>query len=105
MKESLREPLIGEGEGKDRIVVVEEDSSEGLRDGVGRRLWRESKKLWQIAAPAILSRISMNGMNVVTQAFAGHLGDLELAAISISITVVVGLSFGFLVCINLAVWI
>jgi MATE family multidrug resistance protein len=39
----------------------------------------------------------MYGMNVVTLAFAGHLGDLELAAISIASTVVVGLNFGLFV--------
>lgn len=56
--------------------------------------WEESKKLWSIAGPAIVSRIAMYGMNVITLAFAGHLGDLELAAISIASTVVVGLNFG-----------
>ncbi|KAL6656167.1 hypothetical protein ACP70R_006993 [Stipagrostis hirtigluma subsp. patula] len=36
-------------------------------------------------------------MNVVSQAFAGHLGDLELAAFSIASTVISGLNFGFMV--------
>lgn len=35
-------------------------------------------------------------MNVITQAFAGHIGDLELAAISIANTVIVGFNFGLL---------
>ncbi|KAF8718116.1 hypothetical protein HU200_025601 [Digitaria exilis] len=35
-------------------------------------------------------------MNVITQAFAGHLGDLELAAISFANTVVVGFNFGLM---------
>ncbi|KAF3788475.1 hypothetical protein EJ110_NYTH08741 [Nymphaea thermarum] len=61
-----------------------------------QRTWIESKKLWRIVGPAIFTRISMYGMNVITQAFAGHLGDLELAAISIATTVVVGFNFGFL---------
>lgn len=56
----------------------------------------ESKKLWRIAGPAIFTRLAMFGTNVITLAFVGHLGDLQLAAISIAITVVVGLNFGFL---------
>ena len=35
-------------------------------------------------------------MNVITQAFAGHLGDVELAAVSIANTVIVGFYFGLL---------
>jgi hypothetical protein len=59
--------------------------------------WVESKKLWHIVGPAIFQRIALYGVNVVTQAFIGHLGDLELAAFSIAATVVAGFNFGFLV--------
>ncbi|KAG8632870.1 protein DETOXIFICATION 27-like isoform X5 [Manihot esculenta] len=38
----------------------------------------------------------MFSMTVITQAFAGHLGDLNLAAISIATTVIISFSFGFL---------
>ncbi|CAI9111099.1 OLC1v1011236C1 [Oldenlandia corymbosa var. corymbosa] len=61
-----------------------------------RRLWVESKKLWQIVGPAIFSRIISYSMNVITQAFAGHLGDTELAAISIVNNVITGFDFGLL---------
>ncbi|XP_066385473.1 uncharacterized protein [Miscanthus floridulus] len=60
------------------------------------RVWEESRKLWDIVAPAIFSRVVTYSMNVITQAFAGHLGDLELAAISIANTVVVGFNFGLM---------
>ncbi|KAG2554196.1 protein DETOXIFICATION 27-like isoform X4 [Panicum virgatum] len=63
---------------------------------LGRRVWEESRKLWVIVAPAIFSRVVTYSMNVITQAFAGHLGDLELAAISIANTVVVGFNFGLM---------
>ncbi|KAJ0097783.1 hypothetical protein Patl1_28279 [Pistacia atlantica] len=56
----------------------------------------ESKKLWYIVGPAIFSRLASYSMLVITQAFAGHLGDLELAAISISNNVIVGFDFGLL---------
>lgn len=62
-----------------------------------RKVWIESKKLWHIVGPAIFSRIASYMMLVITQAFAGHLGDLELAAISIANNVVVGFDFGLLV--------
>lgn len=70
-----------------------EESEKGLK----RRVWIESKKLWHVAGPSIFSRITSFSMNIVTAAFAGHLGDLELASISIGNTVIVGFSFGLLV--------
>ena len=53
--------------------------------------------MWKIAAPSIFSRLAMFSMTLLTQAFAGHLGDLDLAAISIATTVIISISFGFLV--------
>lgn len=63
-------------------------------NNAGRKILVESKKIWSIAGPAVFIRVAMYGMNVITQAFAGHLGDLELAAISIASTVIVGLTYG-----------
>lgn len=61
------------------------------------RVWAESRKLWHIVGPAIFSRVASYSMLVITQAFAGHLGDLELAAMSIANNVIVGFDFGLLV--------
>lgn len=61
------------------------------------KLWIETKNLWIIVGPSIFSRLASFTMNVVTQAFAGHLGDVQLAAISIANTVIVGFNFGLLV--------
>ncbi|XP_047045931.1 protein DETOXIFICATION 27-like [Lolium rigidum] len=74
-----------------------DDDDESDNSKLGRRVWAESKKLWVIVAPAIFSRVVTFSMNVITQAFAGHIGDLELAAISIANTVVVGFNFGLMV--------
>ncbi|KAL6176861.1 hypothetical protein ACLB2K_053493 [Fragaria x ananassa] len=60
------------------------------------RVWIETKKLWRVVGPAVVSRLAGYSMNVITQAFAGHLGDNELAAISIVNNVIVGFSFGLL---------
>lgn len=64
--------------------------------GLVSKVWVESRKLWRIVGPAIFFRVTSYSMNVITQAFAGHLGDLELAAISIANTVVSGFNFGLL---------
>lgn len=64
-----------------------------------QRVWIETKKLWRIVGPAIFSRIASYSMFVITQAFAGHLGDLELAGVSIATTVILGFDFGLLVLI------
>ncbi|EOY15354.1 MATE efflux family protein [Theobroma cacao] len=60
------------------------------------KIWFETKKLWLVAGPSIFSRLAMFSMTVITQAFAGHLGDLNLAAISIATTVIIAITFGFL---------
>lgn len=65
--------------------------------GLIERTWSESKKLWQVAAPSIVSRLAMFSVTVVTQSFAGHLSDLDLAAISIATTVIIAVTFGFMV--------
>ncbi|OAY74055.1 Protein DETOXIFICATION 21 [Ananas comosus] len=48
----------------------EEEEGESL----GRRIWRESGKMWVVAGPAIFTRFSTFGVSVITQAFVGHLG-------------------------------
>ncbi|KAH9712821.1 protein DETOXIFICATION 27 [Citrus sinensis] len=73
-------------------VPSEDDSDQNLT----RKFWVESKKLWYIVGPAIFSRLTSYSMLVITQAFAGHLGDIELAAISIANNVIVGFDFGLL---------
>ncbi|CAK9159123.1 unnamed protein product [Ilex paraguariensis] len=72
------------------------DEDEQQNQTLSMKVWIESKKLWRVVGPAIFSRIAAYSMFVITLAFAGHLGDLELAAMSIATTVVLGFSFGLL---------
>lgn len=58
--------------------------------------WIESKKLWALAGPAILTILCQYGIGSVTLIFAGHLGSLQMAAVSIAITVIGGFTFGFM---------
>ncbi|XP_025801884.1 protein DETOXIFICATION 27-like isoform X3 [Panicum hallii] len=79
------------------ISELPEQRGGGRIPGLAKDVWVESKKLWVVAGPAAFTRLTFYGMTVVSQAFAGHIGDLELAAFSIAATVISGLSFGFFV--------
>ncbi|KAG2255744.1 hypothetical protein Bca52824_075038 [Brassica carinata] len=64
--------------------------------GMKEKVWNESKKLWVVAAPAIFTRFSTFGVSMISQAFIGHLGPIELAAYSITFTVLLRFSNGIL---------
>ncbi|KAF5464092.1 hypothetical protein F2P56_014200 [Juglans regia] len=84
--EDVKVPLLKDLDSKD----------DGENDDLARRVWIESKKLWHILGPSIFSRLASYSMLVITNAFAGHLGELDLAAISIANNVIVGFDFGLL---------
>lgn len=64
-----------------------------------REFNRESKKLWFLAGPAVFTSICQYSLGAVTQIFAGQVGTLDLAAVSIENSVIAGFSFGLLVLI------
>ncbi|XP_021315940.1 protein DETOXIFICATION 35 [Sorghum bicolor] len=57
---------------------------------------KESRRLWSIAAPIAFNIMCMYGTNSTTQIFAGHIGNRELSAVAIGLSVVSNFSFGFL---------
>ncbi|KMZ68452.1 MATE efflux family protein, expressed [Zostera marina] len=63
----------------------------------GTRVFIESKKLWSVAGPSILGNILSYSTMAITQAFAGHLGDFELASISIANSVIIAFSSGLMI--------
>ncbi|WZZ38039.1 hypothetical protein YC2023_034298 [Brassica napus] len=69
-----------EGVGEATIPLLRDQHDEAEEDG---DIVVETKKLWRIVGPAIFTRITTYLILIITQAFAGHLGELELAAISI----------------------
>ncbi|CAF1716885.1 unnamed protein product [Brassica oleracea var. botrytis] len=85
----------GGGEESESLLKSPNTTEEDGR-GLKKRVWVETKKLWQIVGPAMFSRLTSYSMLVITQAFAGHLGDLELAAISIVNNVIIGFNLGLL---------
>ncbi|KAL0709309.1 hypothetical protein Bca4012_016287 [Brassica carinata] len=74
---------------KARIPLLRDRYEEG---DIKRETWVETKKLWRIVGPAIFTRFSTFSIFVITQAFAGHLGELELASISIVHNVILGMA-------------
>ncbi|KAK4282058.1 hypothetical protein QN277_013479 [Acacia crassicarpa] len=61
-----------------------------------KRVWNESKKMWVVAGPAIFTRFSTFGIQIVSQAFIGHIGSTELAAFAITMTVLIRFANGVL---------
>ncbi|KAF7124674.1 hypothetical protein RHSIM_Rhsim12G0110800 [Rhododendron simsii] len=86
---------------------------ESIRDFF-REFSLESKKLWYLAAPAIFTAICQYSLGAITQVFAGHVGTVELAAVSVENSVIAGFSFGLLnaevavdglsICMNILGW-
>ncbi|XP_022863769.1 protein DETOXIFICATION 35-like isoform X1 [Olea europaea var. sylvestris] len=62
--------------------------------------WRvfciESGKLWRIGGPIAFQIVCQYGTSAVAIMFVGHLGDIELSAFSIALSVISTFSFGLL---------
>ncbi|KAJ6688808.1 PROTEIN DETOXIFICATION, partial [Salix koriyanagi] len=71
-------------------------ASQTFKDFIKNVFWRETVKLWKIAGPIALSLICQNGTNILTSIFVGHLGNLQLSAVSVSLSVIITFCFGFL---------
>ncbi|CAM8912737.1 unnamed protein product [Rhodiola kirilowii] len=56
----------------------------------------ESKRLWVLATPAILTFLFRYSLGAVTQIFLGQVGTLALAAFSIENSVIAGFCFGIM---------
>lgn len=67
------------------------------------KLWNESKKMWIVAGPAIFTRFSSFGINIISQAFVGHIGATELAAYALVFTVLLRFANGILVLLHINV--
>ncbi|KAI4998054.1 protein DETOXIFICATION 29-like [Hordeum vulgare subsp. vulgare] len=58
--------------------------------------WQESRLLWHIAFPAILTAVFQFSIGFVTVGFAGHIGEVELAAVTVVQNVIEGFAYGVL---------
>ncbi|KAL9234485.1 hypothetical protein vseg_009355 [Gypsophila vaccaria] len=81
--------LMSQGEGGDYPPL------RTYRDVVN--VWRiESTKLWSIAGPIAFNICCTYGINSFTNIFVGHIGDVELSAVAIALSVFGSFVFGFL---------
>lgn len=89
-------------EGNERLLLSSDEQNKGEvevgeKEGLRQRIWKENKKLWIVAGPAIFSRFSTFGVSFITQAFIGHVGRVELAAYALVFTVLTRFANGVLV--------
>ncbi|KAK7380958.1 hypothetical protein VNO78_33477 [Psophocarpus tetragonolobus] len=73
-----------------------EESFDEEQKSLRERIWMENKKMWVVAGPAIFSRFSTFGISIISQAFIGHIGSIELAAYAIVMIVLVRFASGIL---------
>ena len=64
---------------------------------VNSMVWTETLKLWRVAGPLALQIMCHFGIESLTTAFVGHIGNLELSAVSVSLSIIGTFTFGFLV--------
>ncbi|KAE8783741.1 Protein TRANSPARENT TESTA 12 [Hordeum vulgare] len=55
--------------------------------------WQESRLLWHIAFPAILTAVFQFSIGFVTVGFVGHIGEVELAAVTVVENVIEGFAY------------
>lgn len=84
-----------EGDLKQKLLRKPEENEE--EETLGKRVWNETKLMWIVAAPAIFTRFSTFGIQVISQAFVGHIGSKELAAFALVFTVLIRFANGILV--------
>ncbi|KAI3821184.1 hypothetical protein L1987_08743 [Smallanthus sonchifolius] len=78
-----------------KLLRYEHDEEE---DDLKQRIWNESKKIWRVALPSIISRVSAFGTVVVTQSFIGRVTDIDLADYALVQTLSVRFINGILEC-------
>ncbi|KAL0359707.1 UNVERIFIED_CONTAM: protein DETOXIFICATION 21 [Sesamum angustifolium] len=83
-----------EGDGTEKLLRTAEDEIE--EQNFKRRIWVENKKMWVVAGPAMFTRFSTFGINVISQAFVGHIGSTELAAYALVFTLLTRFANGLL---------
>ena len=82
---------------RERPFEIELAATETTRKKLVKRSWDESKMMWQIAAPAMLTAVTQFSIGFVTSVYVGHLGEDELAAVSIVQNVIEGFVYGVMV--------
>ncbi|XP_076932927.1 protein DETOXIFICATION 24-like isoform X1 [Bidens hawaiensis] len=72
--------------GVETKLLRHEEEQEGA---LQQRVWDESKKIWRVALPGIIARVSSFGTIVITQSFIGHVSSADLAGYALVQTLTV----------------
>ncbi|KAK9227667.1 hypothetical protein WN943_012721 [Citrus x changshan-huyou] len=98
---NVHEPML-QSNGSE-VEPVSSELEEALSDDslsffqrIKKATWIELKNLFRLAAPAILVYMLNNLVSMSTQIFCGHLGNLELAAVSLGSTGIQVFAFGLM---------
>ncbi|XP_052734215.1 uncharacterized protein LOC128193358 [Vigna angularis] len=83
-------------EGDQRLLIKERTSTSEEESSLVKRVRNESKLMWIVAAPAIFTRFSTFSINVISQAFVGHIGSREVATFALVFTVLISFVNGIL---------
>ncbi|PPS18054.1 hypothetical protein GOBAR_AA02528 [Gossypium barbadense] len=78
-----------------RFIAEREEEEE--KNDLKKRVWVETKKIWRIAFPSMLARVTSFGMIIVTQSFLGHIGRAELATFALIQSIFVRFINGILI--------
>ncbi|KAL6335917.1 hypothetical protein AAG906_003542 [Vitis piasezkii] len=95
MEGEMKKKLLNKVEKPGGEIEVDDEGEEG-HEQLKDKLWSETKKLWVVAGPAIFARFSTFGVNIISQAFIGHIGSTELAAYALVATVLLRFANGIL---------
>ncbi|KAK9293207.1 hypothetical protein L1049_021196 [Liquidambar formosana] len=87
----MEEPLIVNGDVHNGDYLPVRSFSE-----VKSVFWAETVKLWRIAGPIAFTILCQYGTNATTTIFVGHIGNVELSAVAIALSVIGTFSFGFM---------
>ncbi|XP_021752428.1 protein DETOXIFICATION 35-like [Chenopodium quinoa] len=92
----METPLLNGGDGN-RLKAENGDYAEVKSISEAAAVFKEETgKLWKIATPLVFNIVCQYATNSLTNIFVGHLGELELSAISISMSVINTFAFGFM---------
>lgn len=85
-----------EGVGSELEEILTDTHSSTVKR-VGSATWVELKLLFKLAAPAVIVYLLNNVVSMSTQIFCGHLGNLQLAAVSLGNTGIQVFAYGVMV--------
>lgn len=91
-----------QGEMEERLLRVGSDAKGQINNSreslyCRTKVWSEVRKMWRIALPSSLFRMTSFGSIIVAQAFIGHSSELGLAAYALLQSTFVRFLYGLMV--------